>query len=217
MQEHAGIRGDADAPAGLLAEWAAARGVQLEVARLDRGELVAEGIAAFDRVVTLGSAQAADDDAVAWQAVEQATLRAAAEAEVPILGICRGMQVMNVARGGTLQQHLPEVVGHNDHRRTPGSFDDADHDVRLQEGSLAARAAGEELHGTKSHHHQAVDRVAEAFEVTGWSSIDELPEAFEAPDRRFALGVQWHPEADERSRLIGALVAEAAAARNGSR
>ena len=62
-----------------------------------------------------------------------------------------------------------------------------------------------------------VDRVGEGFEVTGWSSIDELPEAFEAPDRRFALGVQWHPEADEESRLIGALVAEAAAARNGQR
>ena len=55
------------------------------------------------------------------------------------------------------------------------------------------------------------------LEVTGWSSIDELPEAFEAPDRRFALGVQWHPEADEQSRLIAALVAEATAARNGSR
>jgi putative glutamine amidotransferase len=71
------------------------------------------------------------------------------------------------------------------------------------------------VHATKSHHHQGIDRVGEGFEVTGWSVIDDLPEAFEAPDRRFALGVQWHPEADERSRLIAALVQEAIAARNG--
>ena len=89
--------------------------------------------------------------------------------------------------------------------------------MRLSDGSLAARAAGEVTHATKSHHHQAVDRIGEGLEVTGWSAIDELPEAFEAPDRRFALGVQWHPEADETSRLIAALVTEAAAARNGSR
>ena len=148
---------------------------------------------------------------------EIALTRRALERDLPLLGICRGMQLMNVAAGGTLLQHLPESHGHHEHRRNPGSFDGADHDVRLSDGSLAARAAGEVVHGTKSHHHQAVDRVGEGFEVTGWSSIDELPEAFEAPDRRFALGVQWHPEADERSRLIGALVAEAAAARNGSR
>ena len=129
---------------------------------------------------------------------EIALTRRALERDLPLLGICRGMQVMNVAAGGTLLQHLPESHGHHEHRRNPGSFDGADHDVRLSDGSLAARAAGEVVHGTKSHHHQAVDRVGEGFEVTGWSSIDELPEAFEAPDRRFALGVQWHPEADEQ-------------------
>jgi putative glutamine amidotransferase len=148
---------------------------------------------------------------------EIALTRRALERDLPLLGVCRGMQLMNVAAGGTLLQHLPESHGHHEHRRNPGSFDGADHDVRLQDGSLAARAAGEVVHATKSHHHQAVDRVGEGFEVTGWSSIDQLPEAFEAPDRRFALGVQWHPEADEKSRLIGALVAEAAAARNGQR
>jgi putative glutamine amidotransferase len=94
---------------------------------------------------------------------------------------------------------------------TPGVF--ADHEVRLREGSLAARAAGEELHATKSHHHQGVDALGDGFVVTGWSELDELPEAIEAPDRRFALGVQWHPEADETSRLIAALVEEARAAR----
>jgi putative glutamine amidotransferase len=146
---------------------------------------------------------------------ELALARRAMERDIPLLGVCRGMQMMNVAAGGTLLQHLPESHGHHEHRRNPGTFDGADHDVRLQDGSLAARAAGEVVHATKSHHHQGIDRLGEGFEITGWSVIDDLPEAFEAPDRRFALGVQWHPEADERSRLIAALVQEAAAARNG--
>jgi len=144
---------------------------------------------------------------------EIALARRALERDLPMLGVCRGMQLMNVARGGTLLQHLPESHGHHEHRRNPGSFDGADHDVRLQDGSLAARAAGETTHGTKSHHHQGVDRLGEGLEVTGWSTVDELPEAIEVPGSRFALGVQWHPEADQTSRLIEALVAEATAAR----
>jgi putative glutamine amidotransferase len=140
---------------------------------------------------------------------EIALVRRALERDLPLLGICRGMQVINVARGGTLHQHVPDVVGHDHHRRVLGSFDGNDHDVRLQPGSLAARAAREELHATKSHHHQAVDRVGEGLAVTGWAEIDELPEALELPGNRFALGVQWHPEADEASRLIAALVEEA--------
>ncbi|MCW3066095.1 MAG: peptidase, partial [Solirubrobacterales bacterium] len=92
------------------------------------------------------------------------------------------------------------------HRRVPGSFDGADHDVRLEASSLAARAANEEHHSTKSHHHQGIEVLGEGLEVTGWSTVDELAEAIEAPDRRFALGVQWHPEADEASRVISALV-----------
>jgi putative glutamine amidotransferase len=148
---------------------------------------------------------------------EIALARRALERDVPLLGICRGMQLMNVAAGGTLLQHLPDSHGHHEHRRHPGTFDGADHDVRLAEGSLAARAAGEVVHGTKSHHHQAIDRVGDGLRITGWSVLDELPEAVEVPERRFALGVQWHPEADEGSRLIEALVREADAARNGHR
>jgi putative glutamine amidotransferase len=144
---------------------------------------------------------------------EMALARRAMERDIPFLGICRGMQVMNVARGGTLVQDVPDRAGHDDHRRVLGTFEGADHDVRLRPNSLAARAAGEELHAAKSHHHQGVDEVGEGLEVTGWAVMDELPEALEDPERRFALGVQWHPEADETSRLISALVAEAEAYR----
>jgi putative glutamine amidotransferase len=149
-------------------------------------------------------------------AFEIALAREAMERDLPLLGICRGMQVMNVARGGTLIQHLPDDVGHEDHRRTPGSFENADHDVRLVSGSLAQRTAGEAIHATKSHHHQGVDRIGEGFEVTGWATIDDLPETIEDPSRRFALGVQWHPEADPTSPLIAALVEEARAYRSGA-
>lgn len=144
-------------------------------------------------------------------AFEIALAQRAIERDMPFLGICRGMQVLNVARGGTLLQHLPESHGHEEHRRNPGSFEGSDHQVRLAAGSLAAKAAGEESHRTLSHHHQAVDAVGDGLVVTGHSELDELPEAVELPDRRFVLGVQWHPEADETSRLVGALVEDARA------
>jgi putative glutamine amidotransferase len=149
---------------------------------------------------------------------EIALVNAAIERDLPVLGICRGMQLINVARGGTLLQHLPEHFGHGEHLRSTGSFDGADHDVRLGEGTLAARAAGELEHATKSHHHQGIDRLGEGLSVSGYSTLDELPEAIEmdrSPSagpqaRRFVLGVQWHPEADVTSSVIGALVTAAA-------
>ncbi len=95
------------------------------------------------------------------------------------------MQLLNVAFGGTLRQHVPDDVGHEEHRRDPGSFEDSDHDVRLDGGSLvAARAAGEELHDTKSHHHQAIGRARRGAGGDGISVLDELPEAIEVPRRR---------------------------------
>ena len=140
---------------------------------------------------------------------EIALVRAAIERDLPVLGICRGMQLINVAYGGTLLQHLPERFGHHEHLRVPGTFDGADHDVELVEGSLAAHAAGETHHATKSHHHQGVDRLGEGLQITGCSAVDGLPEVIEIPGRRFVLGVQWHPEADQTSQVIRAMVAEA--------
>jgi putative glutamine amidotransferase len=139
-------------------------------------------------------------------AFEIALANAAIERDLPVLGICRGMQLLNVARGGTLLQHLPEQLGHGEHLRSTGSFDGADHDVSLRAGSLAASAAGETEHATKSHHHQGIDRLGEGFVVSGRSPLDDLPEAIELSDKRFVLGVQWHPEADVASSVIGALV-----------
>ncbi len=139
-------------------------------------------------------------------AFEIAMTRRAIELDMPVLGICRGMQLINVALGGTLIQHLPEQVGHLEHRRVSGSFDGSDHDVRVAAGTLAMRAVGEAHHSTKSHHHQGVDRLGEGLSISAISLLDDLPEAIEVPGRQFVLGVQWHPEADAMSPVINALV-----------
>ena len=143
-------------------------------------------------------------------AFEIALARCAIERDLPLLGICRGMQLINVALGGTLVQHLPEHYGHQEHRRVLGSFEGADHQVTLAEGSLAAAAAGEIEHATKSHHHQGVARLGEGLVVSATSTLDDLPEAIELPDKRFVLGVQWHPEADQSSSIVASLVEAAA-------
>jgi len=168
----------------------------------DEVEDPSEWLSLLDGLILAGGADYGD--VPDRDAFEVALGLAALDADLPLLGVCRGMQLMNIARGGTLIEHLPDVLGHEDHRAVPGAF--GDHDVRLREGSLAARAAGELVHATKSHHHQGVDRIGDGLEVTGWSVVDDLPEALEDPTRRFALGVQWHPEADPASREIAALV-----------
>jgi putative glutamine amidotransferase len=138
---------------------------------------------------------------------EIALARHAIKREMPLAGICRGMQVMNVARGGTLEQHLPDRIGSDRHRHTLGVF--GDHEVRLQPGSLAARAAGAETIAVKSHHHQAIDRLGDGLTATGWSVPDDVIEAIELPGHPFALGILWHPEEDTRSKVVGALVGAA--------
>ncbi len=139
-------------------------------------------------------------------AFEIALTRAAIECDLPLLGICRGMQLVNVALGGSLTQHLPEHLGHEEHRKVIGSFDGSDHDVEVLPETLAGRVIGATRHATKSHHHQGVDRVGDGLLVSARASADGLVEAVELPDRRFVLGVQWHPEADVGSPVIGALV-----------
>lgn len=146
-------------------------------------------------------------------AVEIALVGRALERGVPVLGICRGMQVVNVARGGTLWQHLPDMLGHEDHRRTTGRFEGNDHPVTLTPGSLAARVVGDPRHRVYSHHHQGVRDVGEGLVVSG-TSDDGVPETLEAAEGDgFVLGVQWHPEADAGSPVIPGLVAAAAAHR----
>jgi len=137
---------------------------------------------------------------------ELALARAALARDLPTLGICRGMQVLNVALGGTLHQHLPDVLGHDRHHRRGDPDDERGYEVHLAEGSLAARAAGSRLlRATHSSHHQGIWRVAAPLTVSGWAE-DELPVAVEAPGARFFLGVQWHPEVDDTSHVIAALV-----------
>jgi putative glutamine amidotransferase len=142
---------------------------------------------------------------------EIALTRAAIERELPVLGICRGMQLINVALGGTLTQDLSEHLGHEDHRRVLGSFEGSDHDVEVVPDTLAMRVIDAREHATKSHHHQGLDRLGEGLQVSATSAMDGLAEAIELPDRSFVLGVQWHPEADGMSPVIGGLVQAAEA------
>lgn len=145
-------------------------------------------------------------------AFEIAMLHGAIERGMPVLGVCRGMQVLNVALGGTLVQHIPEVNGVAPHRRGVGTFDGTEHVVELEPGSLAARAAGEEVHTARCHHHQAVHELGEGLAVTGRARQDGIIEAIELSNGAWVLGVQWHPEADERSRLFASLTDAARAA-----
>jgi putative glutamine amidotransferase len=155
----------------------------------------------------------------ARDASELMLMTAALELDLPILGVCRGMQVMAVAAGGSLHQHLPDLVGDNRHQAEAGTDPlaaDASafgrHDVVTKPGSQASALLGARL-TVNSFHHQAVDDPG-TFTVTGWCPDDRVIEIIEAPRRSFALGVQWHPERTADLRVFAAL-AEAAAQRAG--
>lgn len=140
---------------------------------------------------------------------ELALLEAALARDMPVLAICRGSQVLNVALGGDLVQHLPDVVGDEKHRETPGVF--AEHDVEIDSDSRLGNLVGDRA-PVKSHHHQGFGRIGSGLRVTAHAE-DGTVEAVEDPERRFALGVLWHPEAGEDAKLFEALVDEARAYR----
>jgi putative glutamine amidotransferase len=124
---------------------------------------------------------------------------------IPMLGICRGIQVMNVARGGSLIQHLPDTAAGESHREVVGVF--TDHPVEIATGSRLEGILGP-LAPVKSHHHQATDRVGAGLVPVAWAD-DGTIEALEDPSKPFALGVQWHPEEGDDIALFTALVNEA--------
>ena len=146
---------------------------------------------------------------------EIALARGALERRMPLLAICRGMQILNVALGGTLSQSLVSEDGTNPHRRVIGTFAGTEHNIKLDAGSLAARATGEQIHEARCHHHQVIDRLGEGLVVTG-RARDGVPEAIELEDSGgWVLGVQWHPEAGDKLQLFQ-VFADAARAAGGA-
>jgi putative glutamine amidotransferase len=146
---------------------------------------------------------------------EFALLHAAMSLRLPVLGICRGMQVVNVALGGSLHQHLPDVVGHDGHAPVPGAY--GAHEVRVPPGSLLSTILGgheaDLAFSAPTHHHQGVDKLGSGLTATAWAE-DGTVEAVEldpGAGAAFTVAVQWHPEAGDDPSLIRALVAAAGA------
>jgi putative glutamine amidotransferase len=167
------------------------------------------GVAALERLDGLALVGGADFDATRYGAVPHETADAprttrdeselalyarARELGMPVLGICRGLQVMAVSHGGTLIQHLPDVPSATVHRLRPGTF--VNHGALLVEGSLAASILGSGPLVVNSSHHQAVESPGSLL-VSGWAE-DGTIEVCEDPAAAFCLGVQWHPEQPER-------------------
>jgi gamma-glutamyl-gamma-aminobutyrate hydrolase PuuD len=142
-----------------------------------------------------------------------AVTSAALSLGVPLLAICRGMQVLNVCRGGTLHQHVPDLVGHDRHDAGPGRY--GQHRVRVSPGSLLSGIIPEVGHfEVPTHHHQAVDLLGDGLKAVAWE-VDGTIEAVEAGPSAldglpgFVLGVQWHPEQGSDLRVFTALAAAA--------
>ena len=184
------------------------------------GQVARDVVARLDAFVVTGGADVGphhyDQDphphTVSWREDrdlwELALLQAADEAGLPTLGVCRGMQLMAVAAGGSLHQHTPELVGHEDHN--PGADGFGDTRVTTAQGSTLRELVGDSVQ-VGCHHHQSVD-AHPGYTATAWADDGSL-EAMELPGERFCLAVQWHPEVGDDARLFEALVAAAAAAR----
>ena len=151
---------------------------------------------------TIGAA--IERDRAELMLLEQALAR-----DVPVLAVCRGSQVLNVARGGDLVQHLPDVIVDERHKETPGTF--GEHEVAIQTETRLAALIGERA-PVKSHHHQGFGRIGDGLRVAAHAD-DGTVEAIEDPERRFAVGVLWHPEAGEDMQLFEELVRSSAAYR----
>ncbi|MGH3939666.1 MAG: gamma-glutamyl-gamma-aminobutyrate hydrolase family protein [Pseudonocardiaceae bacterium] len=142
----------------------------------------------------------------ARDAFELSLLRGALDRDLPVLAVCRGMQVLNVTLGGSLIQHLPDVVGHHKHRPTLNGYGPVR--VRLTAASRIGTILGTDAH-VRCSHHQALSRVADDLNIVGRAE-DGTVEAVELPGHSFVLGVQWHPEQDSTDdRLFAALVTAA--------
>lgn len=137
---------------------------------------------------------------------ELALVRAAVEAGLPFLAICRGMQILNVALGGTLNQHVPDVVGHNGHAPGPGQT--GAHGVRISGDCLLGRILGTTA-SVSASHHQAVERLGEGLAAVAWSD-DQVVEGVELQRHPFGIGVQWRPEDGDDQRIFEALVTTSA-------
>lgn len=204
---------------------AAAGGLPMLLPPILRGELAAtaaSAIASIDGLILTGGSdvdparygadpheetdvpQAHRDD---W---EIALMQAALAVDLPLLAICRGVQLLNVARGGTLHQHLPEVLGEVTHRPVRGDY--ATVAVQVDAGSRLAAIVGDRS-DVPCHHHQAIDRLGAGVEVCARAE-DGTVEAVELAGARFALGVQWHPEESGEVALFSALVDAAADGRS---
>ena len=139
----------------------------------------------------------------AW---EFTLLRAALKRGLPVLGICRGAQVLNVALGGTLHQHLPDVIGHNGHRAANAVFTTLP--VRTVPGTRLATLVGDSI-DAQCYHHQAIAELGEGLMVSAWDA-DGVVEALELPGDGFVLAVQWHPEETLDDLRLFAAIVEAA-------
>jgi putative glutamine amidotransferase len=129
-------------------------------------------------------------------------VRAAIDADLPFLAICRGMHVLNVARGGTLIQHLPDRLGNESHRPDPVKL--TTHDVQIRDGSKLAGVLGGSA-PVPSFHHQGINRLGTGLTTVAWTE-DRVIEAVEVTGHRFGIGVQWHPEEGDDARIFEALV-----------